>query len=325
MTRLRTGLRLRSRRGLTIIELILALVVGLVVLTTVTGYVGSTDRNISANSLREDYSRNARFVGLALRRDLGEAGVGIESLVGWGTVGVYNDTITVLKVPFTPNMEQPYNLALNPSGTTNSNSNAGQNCGNTCMRLRRLSAGTALTLQPGMLARIQVANARRLILVSAVGAGGPNDSIAVNFRPTTTLLRRRSATTGATPVNAMGGMSNANTTVQRLDLVAYWRDAQNNLWRATRMDPATGNFVGEIVATGCTQFNVQLVFVDGGIANNADSTIANRAYDQINAIRVTATFQSTITDSRINGGQPLARTYVYHVQPRNLIYERNRP
>ncbi len=307
------------RRGVTMIELIIAMIVGLVVLTTVTSYVGTTDRNLNAAAAREDYARKARFVGFSLRRDLGEAGVGIESRPTFGTVAVYNDTVTVLKVPFQPNQEQPYNLATNPA-LASVTSNATQNCGNSCMRLRRLAPGTPLTLAPGMVARIQAGNDRRLILVTSVASPGANDSVAVQFRSMSRLLRRPSVLQ-ATPVT---GMTSATTTVQRLDVVAYWRDASNNLWRATRLDPTNGNLVGEIIATGCTQFEVQLIFRDGGVADSASATVAGRRYDDINAIRIRATLQSSVVDSRLNGGQPLARTYTWQIQPRNLIYERNR-
>jgi hypothetical protein len=301
------------------IELIVAMMIGLVVLATATSYVGTTDRNISASAAREDYARKARFVGLSLRRDLGEAGVGIMSRPTFGTVAVFNDTVTVLKVPFDPHQEQPYNLATDPPLSVVS-SNAPANCGNSCMRLRRLASGAALTLAPGMVARIQAGSDRRLVLVSAVASPGPSDSVAVQFRSMGRLLRRPSVLQSA----PLTGMTSASTTVQRLDLVAYWRDGNDNLWRATRLDPATGDLVGEIVATGCTRFDVELVFRDGTVADSASASVAGRRYDDINAIRIHATLQSSVRDARLNAGQPLGRTYVWQIQPRNLIYERNR-
>jgi Tfp pilus assembly protein PilW len=308
-----------ARRGVTIIELIIAMVVGLVVLGTVTSYVGTTDRNMNAATAREDYARKARFLGLALRRDIGEAGVAIESTPTFGSVAVFGDTVSILKVPFQPNQEQPYNLATNPPLASVS-SNASQNCGNSCMRLRRLSAGTALTITSGMIARIQSGTDRRLILINTVGTPGASDSIAVTFRSSARLLRRPSVLQ-ASPIS---GMTSANTTVQRLDMVTYWRDASNNLWRATRMDPSTGNLVGEIVARGCTQFEVQLVFANGTVADSASATVAGQDYNDINLVRIRATIQSSVIDPRMNNGVPLERTYTWQIQPRNLIYERNR-
>ncbi|HKS07031.1 MAG TPA: prepilin-type N-terminal cleavage/methylation domain-containing protein [Gemmatimonadaceae bacterium] len=309
-------------RGFTLIELLIALVMGLIVLTTVTGYVRTTQRTINATTMRDDYARKARFLGLTLRRDIGEAGVGIESLRGWGAVSVIGDTIVVVKVPYTPNAEPAYTVvppaaALTP--TTHSNS-AG--CGNLCFRLRRVSAGTALTLQAGDVARVQQGTIRRLIGVTAVGAltpSGSTDSISVQFLDLAALFRRPSIQQ-APPLT---GITISNTTVQRLELVAYWRDASNNLRRATRID-ATGQLVGEIIATGCTQFEAWITFKNGGIADNADSTVTGRWFNDINAVNVRATMQADVIDPRVNGGVPLKRTYTYRVQPRNLLYQRNR-
>ena len=310
------------RRGFTLVELIIAMVIGLVVLTTVTGYVRTTERTIAATTMRDDYARKARFLGLTLRRDIGEAGVGIESLRGWGAVAVFGDTIMVLKVPYTPNAEPAYTVvppaaALTP--TTHSNSSG---CGNLCFRLRRVSAGTDLTLQAGDVARVQQGTARRLIAVTAVAGvapSGSDDSISVQFVDLAALLRRPSIQQSP----PLTGISASNTSVQRLELVAYWRDASNNLRRATRVN-ASGQLVGDVIATGCTQFEAWITFRNGGIADNADSTVTGRWFNDVNAVNVRATMQADIVDPRVNGGVPLKRTYTYRVQPRNLLYQRNR-
>lgn len=307
------------RRGVTLIELLVAMVVGLAVLVTATSYVGSTHRHMTATAAREDYTRNARFLGLALRRDIGEAGVAIRSTPTFGSVAVFGDTITILKVPFEPNQEPAYNLATNPPLASVS-TNATQNCGNSCMRLRRLSSGTPLTLASGMVARIQAGNDRRLILINTVSTPGVGDSVSVTYRSTARLLRRPSVLQ-STPLT---GMTSATTTVQRLDLIAYWRDANNNLWRATRMNPTTGALVGEIIARGCTQFKVELVFANGAVADSASPTMLGRQYNNINMVRIRATLQSSVVDPRVNNGVPLQRTFTWQIQPRNLIYERNR-
>jgi hypothetical protein len=67
-----------------------------------------------------------------------------------------------------------------------------------------------------------------------------------------------------------------------------------------------------------------MMFMDGGTANSADSNTVNRYYNNINAILVRVTLESDYTDPRSNGGLPLKRTFTYRVQPRNLLYERNR-
>ncbi len=71
----------------------------------------------------------------------------------------------------------------------------------------------------------------------------------------------------------------------------------------------------------------RLVFTDGTEAAQADNGSdgnANNDYDDIAALRVTATLQADRTDPRVNGGLPVRRQLQWWFAPRNLVYERNR-
>jgi hypothetical protein len=307
--------RFRARRGITMIELIIAMTVGLIVLGTVVAYVGTTDRNMSASTAREDYARKARYLGLAFRRDIGEAGTGIESATTWGTVSVSGDTISLLRVYYDPEAEIGYPVMLvDPAATYTSETL----CGTACITV---PDSIADALEPGDVARIQVGpSVRRLGIVASLDPGAiPAGSRQLRFFPVDSVLHRASVS-ASLPVP---GITSASY-VQRLEMVAYWRDADNILWRATNFDPATGALEGELLVTGCTAFEVLLVFADGTTGTQVNANVAGRRYTDINAINIVATLESDLTDERVNDGVPLRRTYTWQVQPRNLIYERYR-
>ena len=88
----------RSRAGFTLIELILALMIGLVVLTTATALTAATWQSVRGSAIRDDVTRSARYIGVTLQRDVQETGVDLASSVDFGTLSVRNDTIVILRV-----------------------------------------------------------------------------------------------------------------------------------------------------------------------------------------------------------------------------------
>ena len=59
------------------------------------------------------------------------------------------------------------------------------------------------------------------------------------------------------------------------------------------------------------------------VAGCVSTAVRNLRFRE-SGITVRATLLSDYVDPRINGGLALRRTYTFRVQPRNLIYERNR-
>ena len=126
--------RLRSEAGFTLVELMIAVVIGVIVMIAATGLALVTGRSLAGSKLRDGITRNARYVGLSLQRDLEEAGVGITSQVKFGTVGVWSDTLIVLRIPYAPNASTVYQLQP-PAGVNNPLA-AGGTCGLTCLNLQ---------------------------------------------------------------------------------------------------------------------------------------------------------------------------------------------
>lgn len=298
----------RTRAGYTLLELMIAMIVGVVVLSSATSLAVTTFRSMSGVQLRDGIDRNARFVGLTLQRDLAETGVDLESLADFGTLAVWNDSISILRIPYEPGPAQPYPLSVAnlPTGV----------CGLTCVEIQ--TGGVAPGLAAGDVARFQLNQQRRLILITGV-APVANGAYQVTFANLATIIHH--------PSGMVTGLTNANATaalVQKVAPVLYWRQGPQ-LMRATRLNPG-GSFAGEVIADGVQSFTATLVFTDGDEAAQANSADADGTndYNDIAGIRVRAALQSDRIDPRINGGVPLSRPYEWFVAPRNLIYERNR-
>ncbi|HSR91512.1 MAG TPA: prepilin-type N-terminal cleavage/methylation domain-containing protein, partial [Gemmatimonadales bacterium] len=125
---------LRSEEGFTLVEVMIAVVIGVIVLMAATGLALVTGRSLVGTRLRDGITRNARYVALSLQRDLEEAGVGVESQTNFGTVGVWNDTLVILRVPYNPNEAAVYNLVPPPPPPINPLAPGGT-CGATCLDL----------------------------------------------------------------------------------------------------------------------------------------------------------------------------------------------
>lgn len=298
-----------GRAGFTLVELMIAMIVGLVVLATATAVVASTWRGLAGGRMREGLERNARFINEALNRDLSETGVGIASSVQFGSLSVRSDTIVILSVPYVndtaaaPHTFQYGGAPLAP---------ATGSCGTYCVDLDTV----AWDLAANDLALLQANNERRLIQVTGVARSGAIAS--VTFRPDTVLLQHEAAyARGLT-------LPNNGVAVTKLKFVSYWVE-NGNLMRAEALN-ANGTSRGELIATGVDSIRVRLVFSDGTEATTANPLDGNgdNDWDDILAVRVFAWLQSDPTDPRVNNGQPVTRAYGWWFAPRNLRYEKNR-
>jgi len=298
---------LRTRAGFTLLELILALTIGLLVLATATALTASTWQSVRGATLRDGVTRNARYIAVTLQRDVQETGVDLSSTVDFGALAVWADTVAILRVPYEPAAPGQYPLSL-------TNFPTGQ-CGPACLEIQ--TAGAVPELSVGDVARVQVSNTRRLIYVTAVDP--VNGGYRVAFANVPTLLQHASGIQGL-------AITPAGTFIQRLGIVVYYRDNTGILRRATRLNPDLTPR-GEALATGLQAFTARLVFVNGTEAAQADNGTDGNAgndYDDIAGIRVQATLQGDHVDPRVNGGQPIQRQLQWWFAPRNLIYERNR-
>jgi prepilin-type N-terminal cleavage/methylation domain-containing protein len=296
----------RSRAGFTLIELILALMIGLIVLTTATALTAATWQSVRGSAIRDDVTRSARYIGVTLQRDVQETGVDLASSVDFGTLSVRNDSIVILRVPYDPAPPGQYPLSQSnfPNGV----------CGPACLDIQ--TGGAVPQLSVGDLARLQVSNSRRLIYVTAVNP--VNGGYRVQFANTPTLLQHAAGIQGL-------AVNPASAFIQRLGPVVYWRE-NGRFLRATRLNPDL-SLRGEAIATGVQTLAARLIFTDGSEAAQADDGSdgnTDNDYDDITGLRVQILLQGERTDPRVNGGLPVQRQLQWWFAPRNLIYERNR-
>ena len=301
-----------DRRGFTLVELLLAALIGLIALLATTGFVIRSLRSQTGSEMRDDISRNSRYVSTSLSRDLANAGVALESTPTFGSVAVHGDTLSMLTVPYEPDEAPAYRLAgtqITPGEGT---------CGTLCIAIAADSAGVPFHLKAGDLARLQVSTIRRLILITRVTPVG-TDTLQVQFTSADSILGRPAGLGGSLAIDPSG------TFVQKLMPVVYWAEG-NNLMRAERLDPSTGRLDGDVMADGLEALQLTLFFEDGheaAFASGTDLDLTND-YNQIVSVRVRPQFRSARVSQHVNAGQPVTRHYDWRVTPRNLMYERNR-
>lgn len=302
-----------GRDGFTLIELLISLVLSLTVMIASLSFVITTFRDSDANRTREEVYRNARFIGMALERDLQSTGVGIESELRFGTVSTFGDTLLVLFVPWEPTNATIYEIEP-PAGAENP-LDPGGTCGPYCIDLKK-GPGNTFDLVPGDLARIQINAERRVILVTDVQSQG--NTVELTFAGGNTLLHLPSALSGGVQLDRF------STVVQKLQPIVYYVHDEV-LYRADRMTSG-GDLIGSPLAYGVKAWDAKMVFVDLDeldAANPYDQDYTND-FDDILGTRITATLGANQADIRVAGGQIFTREYDWKIYPRNLMYERNR-
>lgn len=300
------------RGGFSLIELLIALVLGLLVTTVALNFAISVFRNVESDKVREEVYRNSRFIGMSLGRDVQTVGVGVESLQDFGTLSTLSDTVVILHVPWTPTYAHAHEI-VTPFASSNPLP-AGGTCGARCIDLHK-DAGGNYDLAPGDIARLQVNTVRHLILIDGVRDMGTN--FQVTFSADTVLF-------GLNAGFANGLLlDNTTTFVQKMDHVAYFVD-DSILYRSDGFD-STGTMVTSPMAYGVHAWNADMLFVDGDTAVGANPTDGDDTndFDDILGVLIQTTL-GTNRPIRTVGGGDFTRDYKWRLTPRNLMYERNR-
>lgn len=305
-----------DRRGFTLVELLIALVIGVIVLTSATSVASSMFKNVGGVRVRESVSRQARFVGMSLERDLSETGVELESDISFGSLAARGDTLSILSVPFMPDIAPVYRLVARVDTSPLLPSSEGS-CGIRCLNLRAPTSGDPVELENGDVALINAAGSRRLMIVDEISP--IRDSSRVTMVDVDSLLFR--------PANFAGGLllPRGLTSVQRLQAVTYYVE-DGTLMRAERFN-SDGTLNGAPIADGVDSFTVRLVFTDGHEATEANGTDADETNDFDDIVSVIVRLRLRADSTGVNkpkDGVPLTRAYEWRFSPRNLIYERNR-
>lgn len=301
-----------DRGGFTLVESLIAMTLGVVVITAAMSFAWGTFRGLEGDRVREEVYRNARFVGMSLERDFQSTGVAMESTVGFGTLSVWSDTVVILSIPFEPEQAPVHDL-IPPEGASNPLPPGGT-CGSRCLDLEKVDG--EIGVSEGDLARLQVNDTRRLILVRLIRDEG--DSFQLEFTEHESILHYPA---GLTDLQ----LQTTGTYVQKVRPVVYYAE-QGELKRAESLDVSTGDLEGATMAYGIEAWEAWLMFVDGDEAQNVDLDDNDNSndYDDLLGVRVAATLAANRPDMRVSGGELFTRDYEWKFVPRNLMYERNR-
>lgn len=304
------------RAGFTLIELLVSMVLGVIILAVSANFATATLRSSRGIDMRDGLNRDARFVGLAISRDVQDAGVAFESTQTFGSVATRGDTVVAISVPFIPNVAEVYSMVV-PADTTDPLPPGGT-CGATCIDVVDPNV-VPFQLSVGDVALLQVQNERRLIVLTNVASGGPGVR-RLTFSNADSLFVYPAGLTGGLRLTRNG------VAVQRLSVTAWYHNTLGNtLVRADGFAP-DGTLRTSITARGVQNFTTRLQFTNGaeqGQANGFDPDTTND-YDRIVSVVVRARLRVERVDRSVNGGAPMWRNYEWRITPRNLMFERNR-
>jgi prepilin-type N-terminal cleavage/methylation domain-containing protein len=324
-----TNIRL-DRRGMTLVEIMIAMVVGVIVMASAMSFTISTFRGVEHTNLREDVFRTGRFIGASLERDAASAGVAMRSQVRFGTLLAKGDTLVIVSVPYdtlpvpllataAPGSAPVYSM---PAGTATPATPGLGSCGTYCVDVQVGVTGDTLQFGVGNMVQMNVDNERRFLNVTAkrnMGSG----RYQITFSANDTLFLHPAS--WARPIASAQNLQlrPAETSFQKITPVMYYRDAQNRVIRSSGLTTG-GAPVGEVVAENVTAWTVWLFFEDGDsarVANPSDADDTND-YDDLSSVKVMATLQNRRADRNI--GTAATRNFEWRYSPRNLAYERNR-
>ena len=212
-----------------------------------------------------------------------------------------------------PTESPPYQI--DPPAGVNNPLNPGGTCGTRCINLQKAADGS-FDLEVGDLARLQVNDERRLILIQTIADFGA--TVAIEFTPAPLILHYAAGLSGGLLLDRFSSF------VQKVGAVIYFLDG-TELKRAETLN-LDGTPAAETIAYGVQSFEVSLLFIDGDEADAANSVDGDNTndFDDITGVRIKAEIGAERVHRSVYGGNLFTRKYEWIYSPRNLLYERNR-
>jgi len=306
-----------ARRGFTLIELIMSMVLGVVILAISANFASATLRSSRGSDLRDGLNRDARFVGMSISRDVQDGGIAIESSQQFGSVAARGDTVAALSTPYLPNEAEVYSMVI-PTDTASLLPVDEGNCGVRCIDVTDPNV-VPFQLRTGDVAMLQVQNVQRLIVLTSVTTPGAGRRRLI-FSGTDSLFVWPAGLSGGLRITRVG------VGVQRMNVTAWFRSSGDSTLQRSDAFLANGSLRSSVAARGIEAFTTRLQFTNGterDQANGIDADTTND-YNRIVSVVVRARMRVERVDRSVNGGAPLFRLYEWRVTPRNLIFERNR-
>lgn len=313
----------RGTSGFTLVEVLIAVVLAGVVTAAAFGLLRSEQEAVRAQDVTRSVQQNSRYVLDLLRRDLQEAGEGMDPTPEFGVASVSNsasgapDSVFILYVE--PNT--PRHAAGDPTPGTGGSAQDSARLKILCNdSIGDIGSDDFVYFASGTKRGVAVVRSTDRRINDSCGAGDPPSKqighLKLEIDPVSGqdhgwILQGNEAGAGVTRVNA----------------IAYFVDdsgEETSLMRATRYH-GSGAWSGRPLADGVTDLQARLVFQSGDTLQLADGTDGNpeNDYDDVNTVLVDVDVRATRTDPAMASGDTLRREYALSVSPRNAIYTRN--
>lgn len=310
-------------RGFTLVELLVSVALAGMVAAAAFGLLRSEQESVRAQRITRALQQNSRYVLDLLRRDLQEAGEGMDPTPGFGVVAATNsasgarDSVFVLYVE--PNT--PRHAALEPTpgsgGSAKDSARLAVRCNDD---VDDIGENDFVYFASGTKRGVAVVRDTARRINDSCGASDPGSKqighVKLFIEPVDGethgwILQGNTAGAGVTRVNA----------------IAYFVDDsgdESDLMRATQY-AADGSWAGRPLAEGVTDLRSRIVFQDGDTLEAANGTdgSADNDYDDIDTVMIQVDVRATRTDRALASGDTLRRRYALSVSPRNSIYTRN--
>lgn len=315
----RTGENAASQGGFTLLEMLIAVIVTVFLLTATLGLLDTQRESDRTTRLRTEVQQNAQYALDMITRDLMEAGQGMDPSSVFGVVaasgggGSRSDTV--------------YMISVEPGTTVHLLKTPPDGAEKTTIRVKISCGDLADDLEVSNLVYVASGSARGIARVNKVARSENSNSCGSN--PTTNLGTVRLTVT-AVDGEGHGWVFQGNekaAALSRVSAAVYFVDdsdpARPTLARATEWnngwDPVP-------IAYGITDLNVELGFANGSTSQlaNGDDANPDNDYDDIDTIKIRLKAQARRKDKDIKGGGLLEKEYAVSVSPRNQLYTRNR-
>jgi prepilin-type N-terminal cleavage/methylation domain-containing protein len=310
---LRTGLA--PRNGFTLVEMLMAITISSLVVGASLSLFDSFMKNERAMSIRAEVHQNARYAVDMLTRELMEAGEGLDPTAKFAVVSTANgasgapDTLFIVR----SDAATPVHQVLEPTDPSEVLLNI--TCADSVSDVR---VGSVLHLAKGPTRGLVVVNSvTRNETGVACPPPDPDDDIGhvvlgVKAAAGQHGWKRRANKAGAA--------------AHRVNAAVYFIDSSGAspvLVRATHKE--SGKWVGPPIAEGIVDFQTQLVFGDGDVADEASSADADGTndYDDVFTVRAFLKARAWRTDRHLADGGVYEREYSVRATPRNPLYSRN--
>lgn len=303
--------------GFTLVEVIIATLLSTIVLGGALMIFNSQQRNARTEGLLVELQQNARYAIDMVSREIQSAAQAMDPTSAFGVVAMIDGAggePDTLYVAYADATADTYTLK-DPPGPPDRKVKVKQLCGNI---VDDLNPGDFIYIANGSMRGIAYIT-RENPDPSPNACDGKDDDYELNAK-----VFDIEVVDGQRHGWLWQGNEAGSAATHAIGAAFYVDDSQANPRLVRAADYPTA-WEGGPIAEGISDFQTELIFVNGDTLTAADGSDADpdNDYDDITSVRVTFTAQARRTDWALAEGQLFSRSYSVTVAPRNLMYTRN--